>query len=293
MHSSGYDCPTGVEKSSGVLLLASTRHLKDIAIKEVCPGRLLQTQATLSQTNRPITISNVYQHVWRSHLSTVENHRLRNEVWHTLEQSCHKVPSRHHLLIAGDLNSTIKPQSPHVGSASTPSDATNHSKELQQLIVDLDLCALNTFHSKPKHTYFSPQTSSQIDFVLCRRTEARGQAFHAHPPHSFPIGAYREAGHAPLHVELPLLPFSRLPQRPRARIQTCDLKALQDAVQQNSPSAQVLLDTVQPQLAELREGNLDINQLHDKINGILQQVAREHFPPQSVAADRRVSACPE
>ena len=119
-------------------------------------------------------------------------------MWHTLEQSCHKVPSRHHLLIAGDLNSTIKPQSPHVGSASTPSDATNHSTELQQLIVDLDLCALNTFHSKPKHTYFSPQTSSQIDFVLCRRTEARGQAFHAHPLHSFPCATARRTAIAAL-----------------------------------------------------------------------------------------------
>ena len=92
MHSSGYDCPTGVEKSSGVLLLASTRHFKDIAIKEVCPGRLLQMQATLSQTNRPITIFNVYQHVWRSHLSTVENHRLRTRCGTHLNKAVTKYP---------------------------------------------------------------------------------------------------------------------------------------------------------------------------------------------------------
>ena len=56
-----------------------------------------------------------------------------------------RTPQRHHLVIAGDFNANLTPQYPHVGGAATRLPASNHSPELQQMLVDGDLCALNTW----------------------------------------------------------------------------------------------------------------------------------------------------
>ena len=291
IHSSGYDNPAGPEKSSGLLVLASRKHLQDLSVKEHFPGRLLQLQATLTCTNRPLTAFIVYQHVWRTHLTAAENHNLRGPIWHTLETACAKVPSRHHLVVAGDFNSTLKPQPPYVGHASTPSDAHNHSRELQQLVVDQDLCVLNTFNSRPRHTYYSPQARTQIDFVMQRRSEARGVAFKAGPLHSFPVGATREAGHKPLQAELQLLPFSRLPRPPKRPQPCCNVRALQQAVQFQTAQATAMLADVQQQLETSCSHAGTLCQLHSCINAALMRVAQEHFPPVT-ATDRRISADP-
>ena len=292
IHSSGHDNPTGPEKSSGLLVLVSRKYLQDLSVKEIYPGRLLQLQATLRSTNRPLTAFVIYQHVWRTHLTAAENHSLRGPIWQALETACAKVPSRHHLVVAGDFNSTLKPQPPYIGHASTPSDAYNHSRELQQLVVDQDLCVLNTFNSKPRHTYYSPQACTQIDFVMQRRSEARGTAFKAGPLHHFPVGAAREAGHKPLQAELPLLPYSRLPKSPQRPQPRCDVRALQTAVQFRTAQATAMLDDVQQQLAESDSHAGTLCQLHSHINATLLRVAQEHFPP-AIATDRRVSADPD
>ena len=291
IHSSGYDSPKHPEKSSGILVLASRKHLQDLSVKELFPGRLLQLQATLRCTNRPLTAFVIYQHVWRTHLTTAENHNLRGPIWQALEEACAKVPSRNHLLVAGDFNSTLKPQPPYIGHASTPSDAYNHSRELQQLVVDLDLCVLNTFNSKPRHTYYSTQTKTQIDFVLQRRTEARGTAFSTTPLHDFPVGAARETGHKPLHAEIPLLPFGRLPEPPKRPEPRCNMSALQQAVQMQTAQARALLCDVQQQLEAFCPVDASLCQLHSHINAVLLRAAQEHFPSEA-AKDNRISADP-
>ena len=142
VHSSGQERQEGRDRSSGILVLLSRRHFMDLCLIEHIPGRLLQVQAVLRASQLPVTILAVYQHVWRTHLPTAANHKLRNDLWVKLSTALAKVPLRHHLILCGDMNSTLKPQHPHVGPASTPSDAYNHSPELQSLIADHDLCAL-------------------------------------------------------------------------------------------------------------------------------------------------------
>ena len=178
----------------------------------------------------------VYQHVWRTHLPTTENHHLGGPDWRTREQACVKVPSRHHLVVAGDFNCTLKPQNPCISNAATPSDAVNHSRELPR-----PMC--------PKHFSLQAQACllrrTQIDFVLIRRPGE--QRFILGPCAAFQwapvvkLGMYRcmQSYRPCLSVGCHSHRKSHFPQ--------CDMTSLQQAVQQQTAQAQSLLSDVQQQ----------------------------------------------
>ena len=52
----------------------------------------------------------LYQHVWS--LSAAANRALRSATWHKLQQIVTATPARHQLIIAGDVNATLKSRHP-------------------------------------------------------------------------------------------------------------------------------------------------------------------------------------
>ena len=290
MHSSGLGA-TPADRSSGVLILLSRRHFADAAVCEPVPGRVLQVQVTVKHSGLPLTIVGVYQHVWRTSLTTVQNLELRRTVWRAIADVVRSTPQRHHLLIAGDFNANLTAQHPHVGGASTPLPASNHSPELQQLLSDEGLCALNTWHAgRHRHTYVAPDHRSQIDFVITRCTEARGRAKHCSPLTAFPVAGWRQAGHRPLQAELWLRPFRRTAPASTAIQPRCHLEALQNAVASQTEPALAMQQYVEERVRQLPP--MDANSLQATLNHILWHAAEHHFPYQP-GIDRRIYAQPQ
>ena len=139
---------------------------------------------------------------------------------------------------------------------------------------------LNTWHARPNGTYFSPDSTTQIDYVITRQASARLQAKRAYPDHHFPVGGGRLTGHYPIRAQLPLQSFgcgqaSALPaDRPASA--AIDLLALQAAVSQALPPALAMQARVAERLA-----HIDISHLasaHRHLNRILLEEATAAFP---------------
>ncbi|CAE7831148.1 pol [Symbiodinium sp. CCMP2592] len=280
MHSSGYTC-SPPDKSSGVLVMLSKKHFEDAAVHEPVPGRVLQVRATVKTSKLPLTVVGVYQHVWRTHLSTVQNLELRRGVCHAVSTIGQQTPQRHHLIIAGDINAKLTPQHPHVGGAgaATRSPAANHSPELQQLLAEGDLCALNTWHTPHRDTYVTPTRNSQIDFVVVRCAEAKGKAKHCAPLVQFPVAGWRQAGHRPLHAELWLRPFRRQETAQLPAQHRCQVDVLQQAVADQTETAQAMQTHVEARVQQLlQQSSPNASCLQASLNLILWDAAERSFP---------------
>ena len=293
IHSSGYSVLGSPDTSSGILIMLAKRTFSDIATAELIPGRLLQVRGMHNASQIPIDVFGLYQHVHRTHLSEAKNRQLRGQVWHRLQTTLNALPARHQLLIAGDMNSTVRPMHPQVGSAVPHQTMQHHDQDggLQDLLVEHDLCALNTFHAKPGHTFVSTTSKSQIDFVLVKRKDSGGQAKQAKPIKGFPVAGDRLVNHLPLQATIPVRPFqcqlavTAAPRRP-----PFDAQALQVAVQTQPEAAQQMQQAVAARVAVLSDQE-PIDQLHQSINNILFEEACRHFPPRA-KPDCRISAHP-
>ena len=288
VHTSGHD-QDQPDRSSGVFVMLERKAFRDVSVQELCPGRVLHVQATYTKTGLPITMLAVYQHVWRSHLSTEVNRQLRGVVWGSLRNVLQCVPVRHHVLVAGDLNSSLSPAHPHVGYASSSASCPNHCDELQQLLEDCQLTALNTWHAADSYTYQCADVTSQIDFILTRVSTSGGSAKWSCPIGGFPVAGWRQAGHRPLRATLCLRPYRPLAPQTTGAARACNVAALQQAVASHTAQADALRHTVELRLQELRP--TDAQQAQTQINQVLLAAAQEHFPA-TRSVDDRVSADP-
>ncbi|CAE7635346.1 Pol, partial [Symbiodinium necroappetens] len=152
---------------------------------------------------------------------------------------------------------------------------------------ECDLCALNTWHSRPNHTYTSPSVKSQLDYVLMRTHSANHQAKLAAPLYGFPVGAYRQTNHHPVQAVIQLLPMAYRASQPKAEFHF-DAAALQSAVSQHSESAQALQQAVEVRLSAMPQEQA-LCTSHDLVNTILLEETCRAFPP-AKRADHRVSA---
>ena len=128
---------------------------------------------------------------------------------------------------------------------------SNHDAELQSLLQEQDLCALNTFHAKPSHTYHSTTARSQIEYILVRTSDAGAHAKHAKPMSPFPVAGERLVNHKRrLLWHCGLSPCSPVQ---RDRQHQYDVNSLQQAASENSPAAQALQGAVANRVAQLEE----------------------------------------
>ncbi|CAE7632953.1 Pol [Symbiodinium sp. CCMP2592] len=291
LHSSGRGPDVEFGRCSGLLFLINQRVFKDPRILEVMPGRLALIQMCHKTSNTPISLIGVYQHVWRSGLTTAKNKELRQGLWTHLDGLIMKTPARHHLIISGDFNTTVRPDHPVVGPC-VPADTTdtNGGDELQMMLRTHNLTVLNTWQTKHPSTYYAPTGETQIDYVIVRQDAAVAKAKQASPDRSFPIGGGRLTGHFPIRAELPLLPiyFSQKPGHSK-HVQALDVTALQAAVRARSTEAQLLCQNVSARLSQIDTSQ--IASAHASVNRILLEEAALAFPREP-KPDHRVSAQP-
>ena len=103
IHTAGSTDPAEHARFSGILVMINKTALKDPCVQEIIPGGLVLVRAVLRSTNMPIAVYGVYQHVWRSHLTTTVNQALRQATWAGLDASLTALPQRCELLICGDF----------------------------------------------------------------------------------------------------------------------------------------------------------------------------------------------
>ena len=289
IHTSGYSDSEQPDRYPGILCMLSSKTFATPSVREIVPGRLLQVQAPHLQSQRAVALLGVYLHVQRTHLGAQKNKQVGGHIWHQLQQQLTATPARHVLLAAGDFNSTLHHEHPHVGPA-TPSRESHSSFDpsFQALLRDNRLTAANTWHARPSHTFEAPGVRSQIDYILVRLQDANSGARQASPLPGFPVGAHRCTNHLPLQSRMHLLPFAFLQNRSTARKQACDLTALQSAVLQNTAQAQALAASVESRLLQQPPGS-DLCSEHSAVNLILLEETCKYFPPAG-KPDCRVSA---
>ncbi|CAE7894335.1 Pol [Symbiodinium microadriaticum] len=278
------------DRYAGILVMLSRAYFQDPAVHEVIGGHVVHVRAACKRTGVNLDIVATYQHVWRSHLSTSDNTAYRDSVWDALDAVFGSLPTRNILLACGDYNTNLRPCQPHVGNAVGPATgASTLDQRLPQMLARHDLCALNSWHAHPAHTYYGPTGYSQIDYVLTRRSVAIGASRQAHPVHSFPVAGWRLAGHLPLEAQLPMLPIHWRPGRQSGQNQQLPINKarLLEAAATGNAEAAALQHLVAQKLQDLPAD--EPRDLHHRIDRILQQCVRQVFPPMQ-QTDTRISA---
>ena len=217
-----------------------------------------------------------------------KNRELRGYVWHQLQQAINATPARHMLLIAGDFNSTLKPDHPYVGPAAPPQDSHNNfDSTFQALLRDHRLTAANAWHARPSYTYVAPGTHSQIDYLLVRLQDAGRGARFSSPVLDFPVGAHRSTNHLPLQAPVLCPPAAKGP------LGCCGLRrggAASSCCRMHCPGqspGRICKNRLRQQ-----QCCPDLSAEHDAVNQILLEETGKFFPPAGYS-DRRVSAHPE
>ncbi|CAE7713286.1 unnamed protein product [Symbiodinium sp. CCMP2456] len=287
LHSAGSTDPAAHSRYSGILVLLSKSKFQDPGIIELIPGRLVQIKAVLRDTKLPVAIYGVYQHVWRSQLTTTVNNSLRKATWALLDESLTKLPQRSEVIIGGDFNASLVPQTQVIGPAII-TNTNSHDNELQEVLAKHALVVLNTWHCATPATYHGPTGESHIDFLVTRRRMSGSKAKWARPLPAFPVGSGRLAGHYPIHAVLHTRPFfdHKQPSSQQARINKV---ALQEAVRNNSAQAHAMREHVTSRLSEVPVHSL--LQTQRVLNTILLQAAEAAFPA-ALPEDNRISTDP-
>ena len=288
IHSSGHAAQDGPDKFAGVMILLSRKAFRNIAAQEHVPGRLLHARALHVQSQHTVDVISIYQHVHRTHTSLSQNRKLRQNVWHALQQLLDSLPARNKVIIGGDFNSTLRAAHPGIGPATpNPELHNNHDATLQQLIQDQELCALNTWHARPHHTFFSTSGRSQLDYILAKCSDAGATAKQSAPLPDFPVTGDRLANHLPVQATLQLRPFWHASPARKAP-PAFDRHVLQQALEQCLPQAQQLQQAVSVRI-RAQQAPDSMHHMHQAVNDILLQETIRLLPQQH-KDDHRISA---
>ena len=156
-----------------VLCMIRRRLLRpdQLAWSELCPGRLIYVRLHLTRIHDIICI---YQHSWSS---LKDRHTLlqdRLQVFEAIRHCIHHVPKSHMLLLAGDCNTPLTVDAPHVHSRDPKYGQAAHcdKQDFQTMIRDLDLVAVHCQHHW-QPTFKHRNHTSRIDFMFVRRHQVQ------------------------------------------------------------------------------------------------------------------------
>ncbi|CAE7783692.1 unnamed protein product [Symbiodinium sp. CCMP2592] len=278
-------------KEAGVLILIRQSLVppSQLRYEHTLQGRITHIRLPLpGREARHLHIFGVYQTVHNPKAATYLDQR--QQVWQSLHKSLGRVPVRDSILLAGDMNTPVATDLPHVGHHVLP--MPQHPPEDAQDLVDLyrtfDLVSLNTWRhptSGAASTFKWGQVESQIDFLWVRRRDATSQAKQAYAMRSFHVGASRQGGahHFPLLCCLNL----RRPHwtRTTARaVHSIDREALLTALDNPTQAEHA------SQINRIRQTALQHMQAHPTIDGIeqlhavLYQACLKIFPKAATSA---------
>ena len=197
---------SGKPKEGGILIMISKSLCSSDKIRynEIQLGRILHVKIP---TEPSIELLAVYQHAWRGDVSSAARESLlakRLSIWSRIQQFAESTAIRSQLLITGDFNTQIETKLPFAGPGtrgnvrqhqrahwSDPKHAAPDADVFHHLLQCCDLQALNTFSQSGTHssTFRNTATkaSTQIDFILARRTRSDNQSRCARPYRTFPL----------------------------------------------------------------------------------------------------------
>ena len=207
--------------AGGLLTLIADSLCTQAQISHAVPisGRVLHVRISLPQCT--IDSVNVYQKIYISGASRQEKGQTclsmeqRSQVWASIQALLRDTPQRHLLLLAGDFNTAPVQSASHVGSRAwlypTPRVADAH--RLQAILLDNQLVLLNSWTRSAVATHVCSTSSSLIDHIYVRRSQADSEARQA-APLVWPLGAWKNGGrHRPVGATIALPPFCTLQRR--------------------------------------------------------------------------------
>ena len=169
-------------KSGGVAALVSDNlcSSQDILHTTVIAGRLQHIRILLNECT--VDVVNVYQKVHSTSLQAeagTEPSRtpkvIRKELWSSLSALLRRLPARHILVVAGDLNTPPPQDAQLVGSRVHCSDSGRHPPdlgELHDILREHRLLLLNSWSRHAKCTFHGPHGSTFIDHIYTRHSQA-------------------------------------------------------------------------------------------------------------------------
>ena len=247
-------------------VLALIRKSDQIQVQEVSPGRLLHVR--LSHTEVPTDVLLAYQHTWnvraQLHSGGAESSEAalltkRHELWTAIDRWITTVPFRHQLLIAGDLNCTLRPDGALVGRGvtSAPHPAKNIDR-IHQILRDHELNAVNTWQSRGPRAGTFRQSNGTHDYFLMRRSQVTALSRRVQVFAELPLVPTAGMYHFPLFMNLPV-PSRRLVYGPQPR------RATLHSVKRALADDPTLVTQFQTVLSHTVEGNQtakDVNGSH-------------------------------
>ena len=156
----------------GIFLAPWIVRVSAVSICPWYPGRL-HVRCEMPKLN--LDIVGLYQFVERSRDGIASNEARRSEVWGALSRLLHGIPKRNLFCIGADMNSVCDSLPGLVGRGLMPHPHRDADVELQNLLQEHQLVALNTWgnsRSSHAHTFRHGTICSQIDFLLTRRVAA-------------------------------------------------------------------------------------------------------------------------
>ena len=264
------------EKGAGVAVLVrkSLCRASSLRYNEVLPGRVLHARIPGEQVS--LDVVSVYQHVWRSTLTTEANQQHRKGVLSSLQSLLSHLPSRNTLLVAGDFNSSLIPDGKHVGPCvpKGPKFKLRSVRPLQKLLEDNSLVALNTWASGRPATHRQGSSLSQIDFVVGRQSQSRQLSKQCRPQREFPVAEWREGSrHFPLAGQI----MHQRSYRPSLS-KPYDVKAMDYDFRTGSGRTEALTAAIDEQLSNSPPGTWQ------EFNAALHQAAQAVYPKTSATA---------
>ncbi|CAE7528703.1 Pol [Symbiodinium sp. CCMP2592] len=286
---------SGPVKSShlGVAVLINRRLAtsKELRTAEPIKGRILRVLIPAAASHplrrRPITVISVYQQARSSEQHEI--YQKREKVWSKLNQVAASVPLRHWMIIGGDFNTPLQSHESCTGqglvsSAVTPAD----HEQFAQFLQAHQLCALNTFCSAADAaTYVGPEIRTQIDFILCRRSQAGRTGRQAIPIPQIRLSAWRTGAGAQHLVVGAILTDTRsewsrqaLPERlVQARP---DVNRMTSELQHSTAARQAYHDCVRQHMPATISSESDLM----LVDQALHRAACQLYPSHPVSAQR-------
>ena len=283
---------TGAQKgdtSSGVAVLTHRRMTSadSLSYRVYAQGRVLHVRVPASKNFMDVIC--VYQYVWRGSCNTEKNVQNRRKIWLAMRQAIASV-LRNDFIMGGDENTPIYTLRPHTGTAILHSQSEYPDQdEFHSILQDHGLTLLNTWHAKNKITCVNSGSHSQLDYLVCRIQRADFQAKHCQLLRDCALGTRQENHHKPVGASVrKLQPWTLPPKRP----DVARNHEVQKAIVHNSPTALAMKASIAEQLQTIPE-DFNLQQLHQRLNDVLQAAMATFFPRQRSNHDERISAHPQ
>ena len=248
---------------------------QEIRFRALVPGRLMHLR--LDCKDFAFDVIGDYQHArpYMQQKGIGDILEQRAKIWAQLRNILSSLPKRNQLAVLGDMNTNLQ-AAKGIAGPGTFKPATPHKdqKELQLILQQFQLCALNTWSSAPAKlaTNVGSEHDTQIDFILVRRQYADRVSRHSCPVPDLNFSPWR-SGQRHLLVEA-TLPFFPGWRKHTPAIQPIDGAGLRNSVMGADEKCMMLRQKFQSFLDTCEHPCVKT------LNTALLAIARELYPAQ-------------